>query len=308
MALEDLLDVLDRKRITSKVMVGDIECKLYLPKGVDGPLPAVLYNQGLVSGAELGIANFFPRYLTGLGMAVLVPVYEGHVHGRVDVRDTEHVVSCFEFLRDHPMVDSSHVGMLGLSYGGLLSLVAAQNDTIASDIDFVVSVAAPTDLFSSLIYARTNPAAASAADELTQVSVGHFIDEMVLSCDDDAVYRDYYLVDQMLKSSDVAEICSLYDSLGPYGRVFFDRYSPLHHFDNIQTRLLIVHGKDDKLVPYEQAELLQVVMASEGKDMELIGIDGLGHIILVHNFKRFLEYAKSEGKSTLNYIVDFMKD
>lgn len=310
-SLEALFDKLDKKRRTKKVTIGNIKAKLYLPP-MKGTYPAVLFNQGLMSSAELGIANFFPRYLTALGIAVLIPVYEGHEEGMIKIEDAENVVEAFEFLRDHEEVDPKAVGMFGLSYGGLLSLIGATDPRISEDLLYVVSIAGPSDLVELLCYAQTSDEVTSNGPEITDRSLKNFITERVdeerenESLTKKPSYRDFYLYHKILGLSDADEIAELLDEMSPLGMEFFEILSPLDRADQLNTRVLFVHGEDDRLVPYDQSVKMHEALLAGGKDSELIGIPGLGHIIIPRNFTKLLTYARSDGESMLNHIKDFI--
>ncbi|MBK8858433.1 MAG: S9 family peptidase [Opitutaceae bacterium] len=63
--------------------------------------------------------------------------------------------------------------------------------------------------------------------------------------------------------------------------------SPLHHADKIQSPLLIVHGRDDSTVPYEQAKEMAAALDKAGKQYELMAKFNEPHGI--YNFKNRIE-------------------
>lgn len=56
-----------------------------------------------------------------------------------------------------------------------------------------------------------------------------------------------------------------------------ERVSPARRADQIQAPLMIVHGTEDIVVPYEQAELMAEAMDAAGRPYELIAIEGGRH-------------------------------
>lgn len=66
--------------------------------------------------------------------------------------------------------------------------------------------------------------------------------------------------------------------------------SPIYHADKIQAPLLIVHGRDDPIVPYEQAKALTAALDKAGKSYELIAKFNEPHGIF--NFKNRIELYK----------------
>lgn len=309
MDFDTLLDTYDPVRRVQKVKLNGIDAKLYLPKE-KGRHPAVLFNQGLLSGTVLGIANFFPRYITSLGMAVFVPVYEGHREDRLMPNDAEHVVEAFNYLYSHDEVDPERVGMLGFSYGGLLSLVGAEDSRISDKIRYVVNVCGPSDMRSMLPFVRTDRKASKLVrkimDDSLRKGIADRIREARATSDDITLYKDKWLIEEILSTKDKDTLASLVSELSPAMQSLFDAFSPIQRASQIKTRVLFVHGREDTLVPFEQAERMHEALLAAGGRSELLPIDGLGHIVMVENLKDFVRYAQSDGRSTYEYIIDFM--
>lgn len=55
--------------------------------------------------------------------------------------------------------------------------------------------------------------------------------------------------------------------------------SALYHVDNVQTPLLILHGKCDTVVPMNQATDMEEALRSRGKVVKLVKVDGDGHML-----------------------------
>lgn len=67
--------------------------------------------------------------------------------------------------------------------------------------------------------------------------------------------------------------------------------SPVYHVDKIQDPLLIVHGRDDPVVPYNQAKKLTAALDKAGKSYELIAEFNEQHGIA--NYKNRIELYNS---------------
>ncbi len=309
MDFDTLLDSLDPVRRVQKVKLGGIDAKLYLPRE-KGRHPAVLFNQGLISGSMRGIANFFPRYITSLGMAVLVPVYEGHLEERLVPGDTEHVVEAFDYLCSHDEVDPERVGMLGFSYGGLLSLIGAEDSRISGKVRYVIDVCGPSDIWGMVPFVCTDGKASRRAKALMgrtfREAVAESLREGRAASDDLTLYKDKWLIDEILSTEDKGALAGLTSELGPVMSSFFDSFSPVQRASRIRTRVLFVHGREDTVVPFEQSERMHEAILAAGGRSELLPIEGLGHILLVENFREFVRYVQSDGRSSFEYIVDFM--
>ncbi len=63
----------------------------------------------------------------------------------------------------------------------------------------------------------------------------------------------------------------------PAGRDVYRERSPIHHVDRLHTPMLILQGRDDRVVPPEQALAMAAAVRSRGLPVELIMFDGEGH-------------------------------
>ena len=67
--------------------------------------------------------------------------------------------------------------------------------------------------------------------------------------------------------------------VGPYPEardIYLDR-SPIHHVDQLSAPILLLQGRDDKVVPPEQAEAMADAARSAGLPVALLLFDGEGH-------------------------------
>jgi dipeptidyl aminopeptidase/acylaminoacyl peptidase len=60
-------------------------------------------------------------------------------------------------------------------------------------------------------------------------------------------------------------------------REFLQSISPIHRVEDIHARIMIVHGRLDRRVPYEQSATFVGKMREYERLIELIGLDGQGH-------------------------------
>ncbi len=131
-----------------------IQAYLYRPDGA-GPFPAVIYNHGSRPvGRERQSVRF--EHIGGLlaraGYAVLVPERRGY--GRSDgptwteevgksrervvprlEAETDDVLAAFAYLRTLPFVDSRRIGIMGWSFGGIVTMFA-----VSRSREFAVAV------------------------------------------------------------------------------------------------------------------------------------------------------------------------
>ena len=58
-----------------------------------------------------------------------------------------------------------------------------------------------------------------------------------------------------------------------------EELSPLLKADKISTPIMLVHGRQDRRVPYEQSVMLHDALVERGKSAELFPVDGAGHLL-----------------------------
>jgi len=120
-----------------------IQAHLYKPDG-DGPFSAVIYNHGTRDGRER-TPTAFPhvgRMLTRAGYAVLVPERRGYGKSDGEIwwkevgsdqsrlisrlqAETDDVLAGIDYLRGLSYVDTKRLAVMGWSFGGVVSMLAA---------------------------------------------------------------------------------------------------------------------------------------------------------------------------------------
>jgi len=120
-----------------------IQAHLYKPDG-EGPFPAVIYNHGTRDGRER-TPFLFPhvgRMLTRAGYAVLVPERRGYGKSDGEIwwkevgndqsrlisrlqAETDDVFAGIDYLRGLSYVDTKRLAVMGWSFGGVVSMLAA---------------------------------------------------------------------------------------------------------------------------------------------------------------------------------------
>lgn len=89
---------------------------LFVPKG-SGPFPVVIELYGVVGGVE-----FRTSLLASRGFMSLALSYDGFQLADNKVIDLGCIEEAKEFLESRPEVDCNNIGILGLSFGGMLAL------------------------------------------------------------------------------------------------------------------------------------------------------------------------------------------
>ena len=65
--------------------------------------------------------------------------------------------------------------------------------------------------------------------------------------------------------------------IGDPGSAAVDAISPARHVEKVHAAVMLMHGKDDTIVPFEQSEIMAKVLQKQGKAYELVRLDGEDH-------------------------------
>ncbi len=132
-----------------------IEAYLYQPAG-NGPFAVVIYNHGSRQGQERIEQPFvyIGRMLTEAGYAVIVPERRGYGKSdgvpfaeevgadkgerfiRGQTAEADDVIAAADYLKTLPFVDRHRIGIMGWSFGGIVTVLAAsRSDAFHAAID-----------------------------------------------------------------------------------------------------------------------------------------------------------------------------
>ena len=65
--------------------------------------------------------------------------------------------------------------------------------------------------------------------------------------------------------------------IGDPGSAAVDAISPARHVEKANAAVMLMHGKDDTVVPFEQSEIMAKALQKQGKAYELVRLDGEDH-------------------------------
>ncbi len=123
---------------------GKTRARYYVPRGVSSPPGMVVCHGVHHLGIDEPRMKKFARAIASAGVVVLTPELTDLTQYRIDPRSVTTIGRAALALRTR--VSRSGVGVLGLSFAGGLSLLAAADPSFAPAIDFVVAVGAHDDL------------------------------------------------------------------------------------------------------------------------------------------------------------------
>lgn len=132
---------------------GQVPGRIYLPAGVSHPPGLVIAHGVHRLGIEEPRLTSFSRAVASAGIAVLTPEVSELAGFRIA---PEAIGTIGAAARDLHHRLGSRVGVLGLSFAGGLSIMAACDDSWSKDMSFVVSVGGHDDLGRVLRFFATN--------------------------------------------------------------------------------------------------------------------------------------------------------
>lgn len=141
--------------VLEEVMVAGVPALVARPAG-EGPWPALVFGNGAVPPGRREPA--VKRMATGLaraGYLVYVPDVPGLRTGEISPKTASATVSVVRVVADHPDARDGRVGLVGVSVGASLVLLAAQDEALRERVSVVAAVAPYADLEDVLRLATT---------------------------------------------------------------------------------------------------------------------------------------------------------
>lgn len=246
------------------------------------------------------------KTLARLHFAVLVPDIEGLRRYQVRGRDVEAVADAFRYMTHQPaLAPKSRIGIAGFSYGAGPVLLAALQPDIQKQVRFIVTMGGYHDLNKVVAYFTTghyhdeesgelhyrpaNPYAAkvfalSNADLLEQPEDRSWLRHRTNAITDEeevgwygGVGLDTQALLKLLNNRDPGKVPALIQQLSPRIRKELDAINPaIHDLSNIQARVILVHGRNDNIIPYTESIALSQRLPP-GK-VQLFLLEGIVHV------------------------------
>ena len=267
----------DRIRIAYPLSGGIGDADLYLPAG-GGEHSAVLLFLGVnPAGRNDARVINLAEALARTGVVVMAPWSDNMTQKRVAAEEIDDLVRAFQHLRAHDRVDGDRVGMAGFCVGASFLMAAAQDERINENVSVLNSFGGyydAADLMAAVIARQRFYDGSVRAWEPDALSVEvarlHLADTLA-----DAAERDLLLqaladgggapdgvsdealaVYEILNAPDVDTARRLMDELPSDARDTLRRISPSSGIDRLRARLLVMHDREDSLVPSEESRRL----------------------------------------------------
>jgi dienelactone hydrolase len=218
------------------------------------------------------------RALAGAGRAVLVPDLALRTNA-LDAADLQRITAAFQALTALPRVDPRRVGLLGISWGGALAVVAAASPPVAATVAFVATFGAFYDLADlvgavlagasvyrgRIIPWQTVPGATAlvraAMLSLLPAAQARAVRSALADASSNAsapprLTPAERAVVALLTNRDPARVARLAADLpAPIQRVR-RAFSPAFHLQGLRAPLLALHSTDDPAAPWTESALL----------------------------------------------------
>ena len=219
------------------------------------------------------------------------------LHHNIDSAEIDNLVRAFQFLEQQDWVDSKRVGIGGFCVGASFSLVAAADPRISDRVRFVNAFGPYFDAEDLLLQVVTRSRLYQGVRTPWQpdsLTLEVFANELIETVDDmadiDLLTKKYLTgelrdgqpatsagqtVDRLLEGVSLGEAAGLYATLPEEFREAMDQISPSRYVDDIKAELLVLHARDDELVPSAESRRLSEAMADRGdvRYTELLSFD-----------------------------------
>ena len=270
---------------------GDSEenADLYVPAG-GGKHGAVLLFLGVnPAGKDDERVVNLAKGLARAGLVVMIPWSDRMTQKRVAVEEVENLVAAFRYMQTLKEVDPDRLGMGGFCVGASLAAVAAQDERIRDEVQFVNFFGGyydARDLVKSVVAESRfygDDSEAWAPNRLSvEVVASHLLealpdpDERALlsarfdggsaraSVDDEALSPEARAVSALLSGPSLEEAEGLLAMLPERALADLAAISPSEGIDRLSARTLIMHDRQDELVPSEESRRMAEAMRAGG--------------------------------------------
>ncbi|MFB6230228.1 MAG: alpha/beta hydrolase family protein [Salinibacter sp.] len=295
------------------------------PQG-EGPHPAVVLISG--SGPQNRNSRVFNHklflvladHLTRQGIAVLrydergVGDSEGTYEGATSEDLARDVAAAARFLEARPMIDSSEVGLLGMSEGGLL---APMVHTRLEAVDFLVLMAGPSVPGSKiLVEQRAKIAAAKGAPSATVDSlrrVQRRVMKIIRTAPDSAAVAEKLRPILRKQGATAKQIQSQIEEVTSPWLRYFVQHDPAPALRQVNVPVLALYGSKDLQVPPGQnaGPMREALRQSPSDDATVRVLEGLNHLFQPAETGLPSQYAQIDttmAPRALNTVSEWIRE
>ena len=208
------------------------------------------------------------------------------LQSNIDPVEIDNLVRAFQFLENQEWVDPERVGIGGFCVGASFSLVAAADPRISHRVQFVNAFGPYFDARNLLLQVATRSRLDQGERSPWQpdpLTLKVFANELIETLENPAdielltkVYMTGELADlsnltpagqtvsKLLGGASPEEAIELYARLPKIFRDGMDRISPSRYVDELKAQVLVLHDRDDQLVPSAESRRLAAALQERG--------------------------------------------
>ncbi len=292
------------------------------PEG-EGPWPALLFVNGTIrEGRNYQPVQNLARGLARAGYLVVVPDLPGLTTDEITEETVSSTVEMARAVADRPDAESGRVGLIGVSTGATLALLAAEDEEVRDQISVVAGVAPYTDIQTVLNIATTGHyrdgekyGPYEADPFLSYVIAKSMIAALPPGEDRDALRAELEEIDrldqdplaglrarptgdlspearsvvELLANEDPERFDGLYEALPSEIRERMERLSPLAGDEQITAPVELASGPEDKYFPVSESFALGSIAA----DYRVTVTEAIDHSEF--SFSDTLAFARFDG-------------
>jgi len=211
------------------------------------------------------------------------------LRSNIDPVEIDNLVSAFQYLRAQEFVDQDRLGMGGFCIGASFALVAAADPRIRDDVVFVNAFGPYFDARDLLMQLASRSRIYQGNSELwdpDRLTLRVFANELIETLEDprgQQVLSRLFLegqdvseaelsdlpqeaqrVRQLLEGTTLQEAEALYQELPAEFRATMNHISPSAHVGDLKARIMILHDRNDRLVPSAESRRLADALEERG--------------------------------------------
>jgi acetyl esterase/lipase len=279
-----------REDVTLRYPSGTMEAEVYRP-GDDDPHGAFVFSMGAppLDRDDERLVKLADAAARG-GLVMLIPFSEDLYDELVTPEEVDALVAAFQYLQAQDYVKPDKIGYIGVSVGASLALLAASEDSINDDVDFVVSFGGYFDALDLLREVTTETISYDGHEEQWEPqrhTVRVMSKQIILRLDD---ARDREILWRVFIDREPATFAEL-DMLTPQGRASYEflanrdpsrvdellrdlppdaledlrLLSPSRTIDKLKAELFILHDQGDSYIPYVESRRLRDSLAGRAE-------------------------------------------
>ena len=227
--------------------------------------------------------------LARAGFVVMIPWSPSMIEKRINIREIDNLISAFRYLKDQEYVDPQRVGMGGFCVGASIAAVAASHPSISQQVAFLNFFGGYFDAQDLLKQISSRNRFYNGNIEPWQpdsLTVEVFINQLIESPEDpierEALSQRFMekidtdglnpqdlspeaqAVFKLLSGAPLEDTNALIEQLPATLLEDLDKISPSTSIGNLKARVMIMHDREDALVPSEESRRLADALSSRG--------------------------------------------